>query len=356
VTKPKVCVISSRVFAVGVGGAAGLTGYGGLEQVAWYQAKGLAERGYPVALVAPDGSTCPGAEIIPTGPPGQVYDEQQAYGRPGGGYWPELKRFDVILDSSWNKWAYMARAEGWGPPVLGWLHAPCNTMYQSLPPVEKPCFVAISKDQAAHFEALYGRPARWCWNGIDLDFYRPTGVKRTNRFLFLARFSSVKSPDLAIKACRDAAVELDLIGDTSITNEPQYLEQCKAMCDGKQIALRGPCSRGEAVTWYSGAFAFIHPTKNFREPFGLAPVEAQATGLPVIGWRYGSLPEIVKDGETGTLVSSIPEMVNALRGYASAGITQQQRERCREWASQFSVSNSLDRVEKLIEEALAGGW
>ena len=68
----KICVISSTVFAVG---QQGLAGYGGLEQIAWQVAKGLAAKGNEVTLVSPDGSLCPGCSVIPTGIPGQ-HDEK----------------------------------------------------------------------------------------------------------------------------------------------------------------------------------------------------------------------------------------------------------------------------------------
>jgi glycosyltransferase involved in cell wall biosynthesis len=52
------------------------------------------------------------------------------------------------------------------------------------------------------------------------------------------------------------------------------------------------------------AFALLHPI-NFAEPFGLAVIEAMACGTPTIAFRRGSMPEIVKDGETGFLVRDV---------------------------------------------------
>lgn len=361
----KIAVISAQVFPCPP------SGYSGLEMIAWYTAKGLAELGHEVSLIAPDGSWCPGVTIIPTGPAGMIGEEHGYGGFPDlkngnqvvrkahPGYWQCLPDFDVIIDSSWQKSSYLLKMEGrLKAPVLGVLHAPVNTMYQSLPPVEKPCFVCISDDQRSHFEGLFGRPARTCRNGIDLGFYKPLTMVRTNRFLFLARFSGIKGPDLAIEACKEVGVGLDLVGDTSITNEPELLKRCQAMADGKQIRIIGPCSRGETVYWYSQAHCMIHPNQRFREPWGLAPVESLACGCPYIGWDYGACRETVYHCENfPNLISSKEELMKSIRIAAGPlGITSMDRERCRIRAMEFSIENMCKRYEELCREALSGGW
>src|SRR5699024_6313380 len=42
-------------------------------------------------------------------------------------------------------------------------------------------------------------------------------------------------------------------------------------------------------------------------------IEAMACGTPVIGWRNGSVPEVIDDGVTGYVVSSIRQAVQALK-------------------------------------------
>lgn len=343
----RIAVVSTPVFRLG---STGLTGYGGLEQIAWHCAKGLAEMGNQVILVAPDNSECPGVQVFPIGPERQV-DEKQAYDK----YWQLLLQVECVIDHSWNKWAYMIKAEGrLKAPVLGVMHAPINTMIAQPPPVAKPCIVCISEDQRQHYEALFApRKARTCYNGIDLSFYRPLGVPRTDRFLFLARFSEIKGADLAIEACRKVGAGLDLIGDTTITNEPEYFHRCKAMCDGEQIRMVGACSRSEAVWWYSQAHALIHANKRFREPFGLAPVESLACGTPVIAWDYGAMRETVVE----LLVDSEEKLANAVRHIKEGGISQASRDTCRKHAEQFSAERMAARYFDLCREAVeSGGW
>lgn len=369
----KICVISSNVFPVGPGagsGDQGTPGYAGLEIIAYQTAKGLAAKGHEVTLIAPDGSSCPGCDVFHTGPPGR-WDEHQPfkgfkYKTDSGqektvpAYWPKLLEYNnggVVLDHSWQKWPYTLKSEGaLKCPVLGIMHAPVSTMYNSLPPgVEKPCFVCISKDQASHFNALHSpAEARVCYNGIDLDLYKPMSVKRTQRYLFLARFSTIKGPHLALEACNACDAELDLIGDTSITNEPQLYERCKQMADGVRRRIVGAVPRGETVWWYSKARALLHPTKHFREPFGLAPVESQACGCPVMAWDYGAMRETILPGETGFLVKSVDQMTTLIRANA---VNSLNRQHCRDWASKFSVQRMVDCYEELCIEALdTGGW
>lgn len=346
----KIAVISSNVFAVGAGG---LPGYGGLEMIAWHCARGLAAKGHAVSLFAPQGSECPNVEIVSTGPPGQ-WGEKESYKRT----WEQLPAFDAIIDHSWAKYAYIGKKEGViKAPVLGVMHAPVNTMFGSPPPVPKPCIVCISEDQANHWRALHGnQDARACYNGVDTEFYRPiTGLPRTRRFLFLARFSSIKGPLQAIEACKKAGVGLDLVGDTSITQEPELYRRCHELADGVQIRIVGPCTRGESVWWFSQAHCLLHPNQNFREPFGLAPVEAMACGCPVIAFDYGAMRETVPI-EGGSLVKSMDEFHDVVEVYGKANL-EPMRESSRKNAERFTIERMVNRYEGLCEEAIkSGGW
>ena len=328
-------------------------GYAGLEAISWYCAKGLAELGHQVTLVAPNDSECPGCEVIHTGPAGQ-HDEHSAFQI----VWKRLFEFDCIVDHSWNKFAYTLKEEGvLKAPVIGVCHAPLATMYQQLPAIEKPCFVCISNDQAKVFDVQFDeRECRVVRNGIDTDFYRPLRVPRSDRLLFLARFSSVKSPHLAIEACQKAGVGIDLIGDTTLTGEPEYLHRCLSMADGKQIRVLGGVARGETVWHYSQAHCMLHPTRDFREPLGLAPLESMAAGCPVIAWKRGALKETVVDGETGWLVKSVDQMADVIKGPARS-IPDTMRTRCREWVcDNFSLKHMVDDYERVVQEAVNGGW
>ena len=343
--KLKICVISTTILPA-LSPSEG--GYGGLEPIAWSQAAGLARRGHEVLLVATNGSIPPkGVELHQT-TIGE--SEKQAY----SGYWNRLPNYNVIIDNSWNKWSYILKIEGKLPqPILGVCHAPVDTMYGSAPPVLFPCLVGISQDMVDHISQHLGVSARCAYNGIDLEFYkRKLGIERGSRYLFLARMSRIKGPHIAVDLARKLRFGLDLVGDDKITGEPD-LAQRMHMMSVHNIKYHGGVSRERAVEFFSQAKALLHMNQCFREPFGLAPVEAQACGLPIIVFDLGAMRETVVHGKTGFLVKSVAEVEELIKHDAVKSIKS---EDCRENAKRFSVKNMVSRYEELCYEALECPW
>jgi glycosyltransferase involved in cell wall biosynthesis len=340
--KLKICVISSTILHCPP------KGYSGLEMLAWQIAEGLKSKGHEVMLVAPRGSTssCEIHETTQYEPEGQAYS----------GYWHKLPNYDVIIDHSWEKWSYILKMEGkLNQPILGVLHAPVETMYVSPPPVPYPCFVCISKDQSDACSAHLKCSSRVSYNGVDVNFYKNTGKQRNNRYLFLARISTIKGPHIAVDVANNCKIGLDLVGDDKITGEPDLLNSIKQKCSvSPNLRYVGHQNRDECVSWFNQNKAMLHPNKFFREPFGLAPVEAQLCGMPVIAWNHGACKETIKHGETGFLVNTQEEMEQLIKDDAVSTIKP---ERCMEWARQFSYENMINRYEELCHEAIStGGW
>jgi glycosyltransferase involved in cell wall biosynthesis len=340
----KIVVISTTIMTLPP------AGYSGLEMLAWQQAEGLAKLGHQVLLVAPVGSSqVPGVELH-----GTTLGESEAQAFTG--YAHRLKDWDVIIDNSWLKFAYLPKIEGMlKPPVLGVSHAPIGTMYQRTPPMPRPCMVCISHDQAAEAKELFKIDTRVAHNGVDMNFYKPMPeVARGTRYLFLARFSKIKGAHIALDVAERTKIGLDLVGDTLITNEPDYAKECMEKAGRIEGAkFHGGCPREKCVEWFNGAKAMLHMNQLFREPFGLAPVEAQMCGCPVIAFDNGAMRETIKPDETGFLVKTDDEVVDLINSNAVATIKP---ERCREWASQFSIENMVKRYEELCKEAIEGGW
>lgn len=323
--------------------------YAGLENLTYLQAVGLANKGHEVTLIAPEGSSVP--DNVSLHKTTLYEDEKQSYSK----YWQILPNFDVILDSTWQKWSYILKIEGrLKAPVIGICHCPIDGMYNSKP-LEKSCFVGISEDHTQSIREHLKCEARCAYNGVDLNFYRPLNIPRNDRYLFLARMSAIKGPDIAVNVAKSCGVGLDLIGDDKITGEPQLVEHIKKECIlNPNLRYIGSQSRTECVSWFNSSYALLHPIQRYREPFGLTIIESQLCGCPVIAWNCGSMPELIKHEETGFLVNSQEEMEELIKSNAIASID---RKRCREWALQFSYENMINRYEELCEEAIAtGGW
>lgn len=69
--------------------------------------------------------------------------------------------------------------------------------------------------------------------------------------------------------------------------------------------------------WYRALDLFIAPQR--WEGFGLTPLEAMSTGVPVIATDVGAFPELVREGETGTVIGrdNLDAMVEATSGFLS---------------------------------------
>jgi glycosyltransferase involved in cell wall biosynthesis len=338
----KICVISTTVIPCPP------SGYAGLEMISYLTANGLVDKGHDVTLIAPKGSKSKATLHETT----LMEQEKQAY----SGYWDKLDKFDAIIDHSWEKWAYVLKMEGkLKAPILGVCHAPIHTMYMTPPPVEKPCLVCISKDQADGCKEHLKTQAEVCYNGVDVDFYSNKHRVRNSRYLFLARISTIKGPDIAVSVAKKTNVGLDIVGDDKFTNEPVLAQTIKGECYlNPSMRYVGPQNREDCSTWFNQNKAMLHPNKIFREPFGLAPVEAQLCGMPVIAWDNGAMRETVKHGETGFIVKSEEQMVNLIKEDAVSSIKSKN---CEEWARQFSYENMVNRYEELVKKAVdTGGW
>ena len=85
------------------------------------------------------------------------------------------------------------------------------------------------------------------------------------------------------------------------------------------------------------------------EPFGLVMTEAMACGTPVLAWRNGSVPEVVADGETGFIVTSVEEMAAAVDRVGDLD-PRVMRARVEE---QFSADAMVAGYENVYQQVLA---
>jgi len=192
--------------------------------------------------------------------------------------------------------------------------------------------------------------ARTVFPGVDL-----TTLPFTDRVgdfvLFLGRIREDRGVLDAIEIARRADRRLLLAGQ--IDDREFYNRHVMPRIDWRRTLYVGVVEGEVRKVLLSGAAALLHPARSERS-FALAPVEAMACGTPVVAYRGGCMPELVKDERTGFLVSDLDAAVDALR--RAPGL---RRRDCRNWVEErFScdrmVSDYLSVYEQAVRRSRAG--
>lgn len=149
-------------------------------------------------------------------------------------------------------------------------------------------FVANSNYVASRIGRYYRRTAHVIHPPVDVDDFALSDI-RGDYYLITGRHVSYKRIDLAIAACNALGRRLVITGDGPET------PKLRAMA-GPTVEFVGRCSFDALKHYYAEARAFLMPGE---EDFGIAPVEAMASGRPVIAFGRGGATETVVDGKTG---------------------------------------------------------
>ncbi len=208
-------------------------------------------------------------------------------------------------------------------------------------------YISISQAQRKPFRSL--NYAANIYHGLDLKKY-PFEEKPDNYFLSASRIIPQKGIDIAIKIARELKIPLKIAGDKP--DERYWNEKIKPFL-GNGIEYLGFIPLKEMPALYSKAKAFLFPLQ-WEEPFGLVMAEAMACGTPVVAFRRGSVPEVVKHGKTGFVVP--PRNKSGKTNYdgfikAIKNIDKISRFDCRERVEKkFSVKRMADEYEKVFHE------
>jgi glycosyltransferase involved in cell wall biosynthesis len=205
--------------------------------------------------------------------------------------------------------------------------------------------VAISETQKRRLESYGIKVATVIYNGVDVEKY-PFRIEKEDFFAYLGRIDETKGLHVAIKVVRRCHEKLVIIGP--ITNYNYFNNLVRSFIDGKGIIYLGEVDFKTKVEYLSKARALLYPVQ-YDEFFGIAMVEALATGTPVIGFARGSVVEIVKNGVTGFVVKSPDEMVQAMKA-----VDKLDRKECRrDVKERFSSKAMAERYDELYQHLLS---
>ncbi len=199
-------------------------------------------------------------------------------------------------------------------------------------------FIANSSFVAQRIRRYYRRSATVIHPPVDTGFFTP-GEEEGDYWLVVSRLTAYKRLDLAVEAFGRLGLPLVVIGEGP---ERRRLQRHA----GPNIKFLGAVSRSQVRDAMRGCSGLIYPGK---EDFGITPVEAQATGRPVVALGAGGALESVVDGVTGVLfgVQTVEALCEAVTRCAALPFD---REAIRRHALQFDQGIFRQKMTRLVEE------
>jgi len=201
-------------------------------------------------------------------------------------------------------------------------------------------FISNSENVKKRVQKYYRRDSEVIYPPVNLDRFTCC-EKKKDYYLAVSQLVSYKRIDIAVDAFNRLDRELVIIGDGP---ERKRLEK-KA---GSNIKFIGWQDDTVLEKYYSEAKAFIFPGE---EDFGITPVEAQASGTPVIGYGRGGLLETVDEGNTGLFFDKqdADSLMDAVKRFEKGdhSITS---ENTRENSRRFDVSIFEKKIKSFIME------
>ncbi|HEY1372246.1 MAG TPA: glycosyltransferase family 4 protein [Candidatus Binatia bacterium] len=327
--------------------------HGGTERVVYYLCRELARRGHRVELFASGDSKvdCPLHAVLPVAslddPQSTIYLEKEYEARNTYNLYRQAERFDVV-HAHWPTLAAYFSASTKTPTVMtyAYIEKDLHEYYRRTFPNCSPVCISRAQAQMLGDEAL---PV--VYNGVDLDAI-PFNPAPEDFFLVVGRMTPGKGIAEAIRIAHKAGVRLVIVGGVTKHlpwSEEYFLNEVMPHIDGERIRHIEALAYGELMRLMGRAKGFLFPLQ-WDEPFGMVVAEAMAAGTPVLAYPRGSMPELIKHGETGFIAQDEDDMVDAVRSVGNID-----RARCRAWVAEgFSVARMIDGYEAVYRNILHG--
>lgn len=207
-------------------------------------------------------------------------------------------------------------------------------------------YIANSQFIAKKIKKYYGRDADVIYPPVAIGKSEEGKVKRINQkdyYLVVSRLMPYKRIDLAIEAFNDFGRQLKIVGDG-----PDR-ERLQKLATSGNIEFVGSRSNNEVAEFYKNCKVFIMPQE---EDFGIAAVEAQMCGRPVIAFRGGGACESVIDGKTGIFFQkqTKEDLIAAIKKFEGLRFNE---EEIKSHAQGFSKEEFKRKIKDFIQKVIS---
>ncbi len=238
---------------------------------------------------------------------------------------------------AWNFENYLARERVGGlsrvalAPIMNWLR-----IWDVTSAARVDYFIANSPAVAARVAKYYRRESVYIPPPVETSRFTVSRT-RGDYFLIISRLVPYKRIDLAVEAFTRIGAPLRIVGSGRDEKD------LRAMA-GKNITFLGRLSDQEAREQLAGCRAFIFPGE---EDFGIAPVEAQAAGKPVIAYGAGGALATILPGKTGVFFQQqTPQsLANAVTNFRDEWFDP---DTIRRHAEEYDTSRFIGRLMSFI--------
>ncbi len=276
----------------------------------------------------------------------------------------DLRGYDVVVSSS-SAWAKAVRVPE-GALHICYCHTPMRWVWDydryvarenfgalvrlALPPIiaalrawdvrtaRRPTHIVVNSHLVGErVQRCWGRSSEVLHPPVETDrFTVGTGAGRSH--LVVARLAHYKRIDLAVEAFTQLGLPLVVIGD----GPARASLEAKA---GPNVEFRGQVNDAGVAAAMRECRALVFPGE---EDFGITPLEANASGRPVIAYGAGGAVETVRDGVTGVLfgTQTVASLAQAVQ--RSEAITWDSAA-LRQHAELYSVADFESRFREIVE-------
>jgi len=149
------------------------------------------------------------------------------------------------------------------------------------------------------------------YNFVNTNYFVPDETVEKEYLMFLGRIEDIKGTKECIETALATNTKLIIAGNIQPGHDEYFNTYIKPHLKNPLIKYVGPVNDEQKLYYLQRSKAFLFPIK-WEEPFGIVMAEAMSCGVPVIGFKRGSVPEVVKHSETGFIVENTLEMINSI--------------------------------------------